>query len=55
MMGLSGTPIEPAAFETGLKTGTSGKVAHLLVETTQSAIKIAEAFKLNVSLEWDQC
>lgn len=33
-----------------VKTGTSGKVAHLLVETTQSAIKIAEAFKLNVSL-----
>ena len=34
-----------------LKTGTSGKVAHLLMETTQSAIKIAEAFKLNVSLD----
>ncbi len=34
-----------------VKTGTSGKVAHLLVETTQSAIKIAEAFKLNVSLD----
>jgi beta-phosphoglucomutase family hydrolase len=34
-----------------VKTGSSGKVAHILVETTQSAIKVAEAFKLNVSLD----
>jgi beta-phosphoglucomutase family hydrolase len=33
-----------------VKTGTSGKIAHILVETTQSGIKIAEAFKINISL-----
>ena len=33
-----------------VNTGKSGKIAHILVETTQSANKIAEAFKLNVSL-----
>lgn len=33
-----------------VKTGSSGNIAYILVETTQSAVKIAEAFKLDVSL-----
>ncbi len=34
-----------------VKTGTSGKIAYLVVETTQSAVKVAEAYKINISLD----
>jgi beta-phosphoglucomutase family hydrolase len=34
-----------------VETGKSGVIGHVLVETTQSAIKIAEAFKLDISLD----
>lgn len=34
-----------------VETGKSGVIGHALVETTQSAVKIAEAFKLDISLD----
>jgi len=34
-----------------IKTGNSGNTCFLLVETTQSAVKIAEAFKINIFLD----